>query len=105
MWMVGRARGTPLVGAVVGVALITSLIQIILGLLPIPNLAILYLPIVMLCAVTWGWWSALEAAVLAFVAFDYFFVEPHYTFTIRDPQEWLSLLVFLTVAAVTSNLA
>src|SRR4051794_15934766 len=59
----------------------------------------------MFCAVTWGWWNSLGAAVLAFLVYDFFFVEPRYTFTIRDPQEWLALLIFLVVAAVTSNLA
>jgi two-component system sensor histidine kinase KdpD len=105
MSSVGRVRIVPLAGAAAGVALITLLIQAILWIMPIPNLAVLYLLGVMLCAVTWGWWSALEAGVLAFLAYDFFFVEPRYTITIRDPQEWLSLLIFLAVAAVTSNLA
>ncbi len=54
---------------------------------------------------TWGWWTALASAVLSFLAFDFLFVEPRYTFTIRNPHEWLALLIFLVVAAVISNLA
>src|SRR5882724_4080302 len=105
MRIVERVQLLPLIGMVSGVAVITVLIQALLMLLPIPNASTLYLLAVMFCAVTWGWWSALEAGVLAFLAYDFFFVEPRYTFTIRDPQEWLSLLIFLVVAAVTSNLA
>ena len=83
--------------------------SIVIGLIEawtdIPNLSILYLLVVMFCAVTWGWWNALGAAVLAFLAYDFFFVEPRYTFTIRDPEEWLALLIFLGCGGVTSNLA
>jgi two-component system sensor histidine kinase KdpD len=58
-----------------------------------------------LVGLDWGWWKALAAAVLAFIACDFVFVDPRFTFTIRDPEEWLALLIFLAVAAVTSNLA
>src|SRR6266702_2493504 len=99
------SRLTELAGLVGGVAVISAMIGLIETRIDIPNLSILYLLVVMFCAVTWGWWTALGAAVLAFLAYDFLFVEPRYTFTIRDPQEWLALLIFLVVAAVTSNLA
>ncbi|HUI27541.1 MAG TPA: ATP-binding protein, partial [Candidatus Kryptonia bacterium] len=38
------------------------------------------------------------------LVYDFFFVEPIYTFTITKPQDVLSLLVFLVVAVLTSNL-
>jgi two-component system sensor histidine kinase KdpD len=92
-------------GIVAGVALVTALIAILRGLLTVPNLAPLYLLTVIQSAVSWGWWPALASAVLAFLAYNFLFVEPIYTFTIHDPQLALELLVFLAVAAVTSNLA
>ena len=92
-------------GMVGGVAAMLGLIALVERYAPIPNLSILFLLPVMLCAVTWGWWSALAASLLAFVAYNYLFVEPRYTFMIYDPQEWLALLIFLVVAAVTSTLA
>src|SRR4051812_22014692 len=100
-----RARLTAVAGMVAGIAVISVVIALIEARIDIPNLSILYLLVVMFCAVTWGWWNALGAAVLAFLAYDFFFVEPRFTFTIRDPEEWLALLIFLVVAAVTSNLA
>jgi two-component system sensor histidine kinase KdpD len=102
---VSRAQLEQVIGTVTGVAIITFGIALIEVTIRIPNLSILYLLIVMLCAVTWGWWTSLGAAVLAFLAYDFLFVEPRYTFTIRDPEEWIALLIFLIVAAVTSNLA
>lgn len=100
-----RGQLTAIAEMTAGVAAISVVIGLIEARIEIPNLSILYLLVVMFCAVTWGWWNALGAAVLAFLAYDFLFVEPRYTFTVRDPEEWLALLIFLAVAAVTSNLA
>jgi two-component system sensor histidine kinase KdpD len=45
------------------------------------------------------------ASVAAFLTFDWFFVEPYHTFTVADPEEWISLLFFLLVATLTGQLA
>jgi two-component system sensor histidine kinase KdpD len=94
-------------GAVAGVAAVTVLIAALRGGLDAraPNLAPVYLLAVILAAVTWGWWAALGAVLLSFLAYNYYFVEPIHSFVIRDAQVWVELLVFLLVAAVTSNLA
>jgi two-component system, OmpR family, sensor histidine kinase KdpD len=92
-------------GVVTGVALTSVVIAVIQNAYGVPNLSILYLPLIMLCAVTWGWWMALAATLLAFLAYDFLFTYPHYTFTIHEPHEWIALGIFLIVAAGTSNLA
>lgn len=90
---------------VAGIAVTSLVIGLIRAWIDIPNLSIVYLPVVMFCAVSWGWWNALGAAVLAFLVYDFLFTRPHYTFTIHEPHEWIALSIFLIVAAVTSNLA
>lgn len=100
-----RVNPTALAGMVGGVLAVSAVIAVVEGLFNVPNLSIVYLLVVMVCAVTWGWWYALGAALLSFLAFDVFFVTPRFTVTIHDPHEWISLLVFLAVAAVISNLA
>jgi two-component system sensor histidine kinase KdpD len=95
----------PFVLSVVGVAVFSLVIAAIRSTVLIPNLAIIYLLPILFAAVTWGWWPALLSAVLGFLTYNYFFTEPIHTFAVRDPAEWLALLIFLTVAAVTSNLA
>ncbi|HYU21139.1 MAG TPA: ATP-binding protein [Chloroflexota bacterium] len=95
----------PVIGMVAGVAGVSVAIGLIRSVIVIPNLSVLYLLVVMFSAVTWGWWNALGAAVLAFLAYDFFFTEPVHTFTIRDPEEWVALSIFMAVAAVASNLA
>lgn len=91
--------------APVGVALISLTIAAVNLWAHIPNISILYLLIILALASTVGRSPAVIAALLAFLAYDFFFVEPIYTFTIRDPQEWLALLVFLFTAAVAGQLA
>lgn len=61
--------------------------------------ALLYLLVVGLVAGLCGVRPALLAAVSAFFAWDYFFLPPYGTFYISDPKDWLSLFVFLVVAA------
>ena len=49
--------------------------------------------------------SAIAAALLSFFAYDFFFIDPRYEFTIAEPQEFFALLVFLVVAVLTGLLA
>ncbi len=81
------------------------LIGAVLGRMPIANISMLYLIAVLAIAVAYGSWPAVVASVLAFLAFDFFFVEPVHTFTVSDPEEWISLLLFLLTAIVTGQLA
>jgi two-component system sensor histidine kinase KdpD len=73
--------------------------------LQLPNLSMIFLVAVIFCALRFGLWSAIAAALFSFVAFDFFFVEPLYTLAISEPQEILALLVFLVVAIITGLLA
>jgi two-component system, OmpR family, sensor histidine kinase KdpD len=73
--------------------------------LSLPNLSVIFLVPVVLCAAWFGLWPAIMAAVLGFFACDFFFIDPRYQFTIRDPSEFLALVVFLVVAFVTGMLA
>lgn len=62
--------------------------------------ALLYLLIIGLVAGLSGVRPALLAAVLAFLAWNYFFLPPFHTFRVTDPKDWLSLVVFLIVGVV-----
>lgn len=90
--------------AVAGVAAMTLLLRLIFAPTHIANISMLYLLVVLGEAVLFGRGAAILASVLAFFAFDWFFVEPHFTFTVTDPAEWLSLFVFLVTAVVTGQL-
>ena len=73
--------------------------------LELPNLSMIFLAAVLFCAVTHGTRSAVAAAVLSFLAYNFFFIEPRFTLTVASPQELLSLFIFLLVAVLTGGLA
>jgi hypothetical protein len=59
----------------------------------------------LLVATTIGMGPAILASVLAFLGFNFFFVEPLHSFRVTDPQDDLRLLTFLVVAITGSSLA
>jgi two-component system, OmpR family, sensor histidine kinase KdpD len=71
----------------------------------LPNLSMVFLLAVLLCGMRFGILSAIAASVLSFLAYNFFFIEPRYAFTIAEPYELVSLFIFLTVAFVTGSLA
>lgn len=73
--------------------------------LDVRNLALVFLMAVLASAVTSGLWPALYACLASALAFNFFFLEPRYTLTIRDPESVVALVVFLIVAVTASNLA
>lgn len=71
----------------------------------IPNISLLYLLVVWTLATTRGLYSSLIASLAAFFSFDFFLVQPLYTFTITRPEEWLALFFFLATAMITGLVA
>ena len=62
--------------------------------------ALLYLLLVVLVAGASGAAPAIVAAVLAFFAWDFFFLPPYHTLLVREPKDYLSLFAFLVVGVV-----
>jgi two-component system, OmpR family, sensor histidine kinase KdpD len=90
--------------ALLGVAITTVVIAAILSVTPPVNLSLLYLIVVLWLAATFGRWPAVAAAVLAFLAYDFFFVPPLHGPTVDDPAEWISLSALLATALVLGQL-
>ena len=95
-----RARVVVAVGAFALSTLLVGILDATLGVQP----ASIYLLAVVVAAIAAGTWAAVVASLASFLAFDFLFVEPRYTLTIRDPEEWLNLVVFLFVALVAGRL-
>ena len=68
------------------------------------NLIMLYLLGVVVIAARLGLGPAILTSVLGVAAFDFFYVEPFYTFAVRDSQFFVTFLVMLTVSIVISSL-
>jgi two-component system sensor histidine kinase KdpD len=92
------------------VALSVALAGIVLvyRLLTAVNPTIVALSLLLLILVTAANWSLRHAVGLSLAAtacYNFFFLPPIGTFTIADPQNWLALLVFLTVSVIASRLS
>jgi two-component system sensor histidine kinase KdpD len=90
--------------AVLAVALVTALIAGANRFVSIANISLLYLPAVLWLAVACGRGPALVASILAFLAYDFFFIPPIFTLTVAEPTEWLSLFALLITALVLGQL-
>ena len=71
----------------------------------LPNMSMIFLLAVLICAFRFGVSAAVSASVISFLAYNFFFIEPRHTFTIARPHELFALLIFLAVAVVTGGLA
>jgi two-component system sensor histidine kinase KdpD len=90
--------------AMITVAVITLIYRRLPDVSP-TTVALTFLLVVLLLASRWGLTVATTTAVVATLAFNYYFLPPIHTFTIADPQNWIALLAFLTSAIVASRLA
>ncbi len=95
----------PYVWSTAGVGVAILIGRLLTAITPLPNLSMIFLVAVLLPAVTFGIWPAIYASVLSFLAYNFFFIEPLYKFTIAEPYELLALIIFLAVAIITSTLA
>ena len=64
-----------------------------------------FLLAILVVSANWGLRYALLMAVVATLAYNYFFLPPLLHFTIADPQNWVALVVFLVTALIASQLS
>ena len=100
-----RARPAGYVIALVGVAGVTGLIQLVSGHVNVLSMAVCYQLLVLVVSGTSGLGPGLATSVTSAFAFNWFFVPPVHTLTIADTRNWISLGVFVATAAITSYLA
>jgi two-component system sensor histidine kinase KdpD len=98
-WLGGIAVGAASVVAV------TLAIAALDSVAPVLSLGVLYVFAVLLVAVFWGPQLAVPVAVASMLAFNFFFLEPLYTFTLADRQNWIVLIVYVVTAVVVGVLA
>lgn len=82
-----------------------GLIRLAEPLIPPQNLSIVMLMAVIYAATAYGFAAGLFTAVLGIVLFNFFFLPPSFAFIANTPENILLLVVFILMAAITSNLA
>jgi two-component system sensor histidine kinase KdpD len=100
-----RALVRYLAVAVPSLAAATVIAGLLEAYLGIPNASVVYLTAVVAAAIVSGTVGALTTAIASFLVYDFFFTAPYHTFTIRDPSEWLSLVLLVFVGIVVGQLA
>jgi len=95
-------RWTPYAWATLSVAAAVAIGRGLNLITPFPNLSVLFLLAVIVLALRLGVGPAIYASALSFLAYNFFFIQPLYSFTIARPEEVLALVTFLIAAVVAS---
>src|SRR5262245_44906014 len=72
--------------------------------LSVAHVTLAYLLLSQGASATAGRTVGLTIAGLSFLCFDYFFLVPYGTMTVRDPLDWIVLVAFLATSALTAQL-
>ncbi len=98
-----RAPSLGWIAAVVAVV-VSTLLGVAFAREQTADVVMVFLLGVVLVAMRFGYGPSLLAAVLAVVAFDFFFVTPYYSFAVSDLRHLATFAVMFIVAVVISNL-
>ncbi|NMJ43362.1 sensor histidine kinase KdpD [Roseomonas sp. JC162] len=93
----GWATTAALVAAATGIGLAVD------GVVPEGALGMVYLVPIVAAAVGFGALQGAVAALLSFLAWNYLFLPPRYTFTIAGPQDVVGVVVFALVALLLAG--
>lgn len=101
-WLERRSAG---IGAsIVAFGGLTAVLAPLLGEGQLVDVALLYLLLTLVASGIWGYRVGLATAVVANLLLNYFFVPPLHTFSVQQPENVVSLLVFLAVAAIGASM-
>ena len=104
-WARNSRTDRAVISMVVGLLLATGVVAVLETLVPTLSAAPIYLLAVLSVGLLAGTSAAVVSAIASFLIYDFLFVEPYYTLTINDPEEWLNLLLLLAVALAIGRLA
>ena len=91
--------------ATLAVAIAIAIAHVADRFLPLANLSLIFLMAVLFAAIRFGLWPSVYASLLSFVAYNFFFTDPHHTFIVSHREDVLTVVFFLVVAVIVGNLA
>jgi two-component system sensor histidine kinase KdpD len=94
-----------LLATVAAVAVGTLIVYPLKSIAPVVSLGVVYLPGILLISTFWGLRLGLIASLASAIAFNFFQLPPLHRFTIADEENWVALLTFAIVAAISSTVA
>jgi two-component system sensor histidine kinase KdpD len=99
-----RTLGRILVAAAPSLVAATVVVWVLENVLGVTNAAPVYLVPVVVTALAAGTLGAIAAAVVGVALYDFLFTLPAHSLVMRDPDEWLNLILLLFVALVVGQL-
>lgn len=100
-----KIKASPYLIALAMIACALGMAKILEPFIGVNNIDLFFITAVVGVAVTFGLWPSLLAVGVATLSYNFFFLPPLYTFTIADPANVATLLLFTLVAVLVSNLA
>lgn len=82
----------------------SAVAALLLQVFDLANVVMLFLLTVVLVALRFGRGPGVWAAMLAVLCFDFFFVQPRYSFTVNDTQYFFTFALMLGIALITGQL-
>ena len=104
MWRKGRVWAG-YAAALVGIAAATGLLKLFGPHVNPTTAALAFLLVILFVATAWGSRPAVFASLLGVAAFNFFFLPPFGTFTIRNPDNWVAFFAFLITAVTAGQLS
>ena len=106
-WTLPIIRSQALLAGLAGAALATLIAWPIdyYGLVSPTSLVVIYMVAVLFVGARYGLWPALFTSVLCFLAHNWFYTAPRYSFTIQSPEDVVGIVLFLVGAIFTGTLA
>ncbi|WP_420959849.1 ATP-binding protein [Brucella sp. IR073] len=95
----------PYIAATLGVAASVGVGMALWPWSRIENIDLVFLAAIVGIAVRFGLWPSLYASVLATLAYNFFFTDPYYTFSVARPADVIAVIFFAIVALIVSNIA
>jgi two-component system sensor histidine kinase KdpD len=91
--------------AIFGIAATTGVLKILGPRINPTTVALAFLLIILFVATAWGSRPAVLASLVGVVSFNFFFLPPFGTFTIRDPDNWVAFVAFMITALTAGQLS
>ena len=88
-----------------GCTLVTASLAKLTQWLDLANVLMLYLLIIVFVSVRFGRFPGIFAVIVSVLSFDFFFVEPKFSFSVSDVQYLLTFGVLIVVSLLINNLA
>jgi two-component system sensor histidine kinase KdpD len=86
------------------IAIITLVNAVLQNFVDPSSLVYIYLIATIVSALLFGVWPSIFTSIISLLTYDFFFMEPRYSFSINDPKEIINLLIFLFTAIIVGQL-